>query len=83
MLKLKLDLQLAIEYQKARISRSRTQQSYLNRVVLQAQLTETKLKYIWRPRLRVKASIQITEQRTVLLDRKAERADLPPIMPVN
>ena len=72
-----LDLQLGDRVSKGQnIAKQDPAKLVLNRVVLQAQLTETNLKYddLAAEIESEKASIQITEQRTALLDRKAERA---------
>ena len=72
-----LDLQLGDRISKGQnIAKQDPAKLVLNRVVLQAQLTETNLKYddLAAEIESEKASIQITEQRTALLDRKAERA---------
>ena len=72
-----LDLQLGDGISKGQnIAKQDPAKLVLNRVVLQAQLTETNLKYddMAAEIESERALIQITEQRTALLDRKAERA---------
>ena len=72
-----LDLQLGDRISKGQnIAKQDPAKLVLNRVVLQAQLTETNLKYddMAAEIESERALIQITEQRTALLDRKAERA---------
>ena len=72
-----LDLQLGDRISKGQnIAKQDPAKLVLNRVVLQAQLTETNLEYddMAAEIESERASIQITEQRTALLDRKAERA---------
>ena len=72
-----LDLQLGDRISKGQnIAKQDPAKLVLNRFVLQAQLTETNLKYddMAAEIESERALIQITEQRTALLDRKAERA---------
>ena len=72
-----LNLQLGDVISKGQnIAKQNPAKLVLNRVVLQAQLTETNLKYDdMAAEIEIeRESLQITQQRTALLDRKAERA---------